>query len=31
MAKAMPDCLRLIDDLKDLGMFGRVVSFEVSE
>jgi len=31
MAKAMPDCLRLIDELKRLEMFGRVVSFEVFE
>ena len=29
MAATMPECLRLIDDLRAAGMFGRVVSFEV--
>jgi hypothetical protein len=29
MAEHMPDCLRLIDELKAAGMFGKVVSFEL--
>lgn len=30
MAEAMPECLRLIDELKAAGMFGKVVSFSVN-
>lgn len=31
MALHMPDCLRLIDQLKEAGMFGKVCSFEIYE
>lgn len=29
MAAWRPDCLRMIDELKEAGMFGRVVMFNV--
>lgn len=29
MAEHMPDCLRLVDELKAAGMFGKVTSFEI--
>jgi hypothetical protein len=31
MALHMPDCLRLIDQLKEAGMLGKVCSFEIYE
>lgn len=31
MAAHMPDCLRMIDQLKEAGMFGRVVMFHVEQ